>query len=123
MFEIHKIEDIKEAAAYLQKEHITLPTAPQQFMGLYEAGCLTALGSLSLDAAQVCLNFIHCSADAPKLRLALAKALLNMADLHGIQTIYGKNPELFGLYTMLRFKKEENAYVLSLKDYFTATHE
>lgn len=51
----------------------------------------------------------------------LAKSLLNFADLRGIKTVYGDNPELSELYKMLRFNKNE-IYELSLEGYFTCEH-
>ena len=123
MFTIQKIENQDEIVSYLQKEHLNPSSDMQQFMGLYEGGRLCGIGSLSLCKTKVYLNLVHCKEDAQTLKLALAKALLNMADLRGIQTVYGNNPELFGLYTQLRFKKDEDAYILSLAGYVTAEHK
>lgn len=123
MFTIQKTENQNEIISYLQREKLDLSLDMQQFMGLYEEGCLQGIGSLRLCQTKVYLNLVHCSEAAQELKPTLAKALLNMADLRGIQTIYGNNPELFGLYTMLRFKKEEDEYSLLLAGYFTAEHK
>ena len=56
------------------------------------------------------------------LKLGLAKALMNLADLRGIKKIYGSSKALENIYTALRFQKEEEEYSVSLEGYFTAGH-
>ncbi len=123
MFIIEKIDDMPMLEAFFKNQAVSLPKGMHQFMGVYENGQLLAVGSLELKQTKVYLNFIYCVQDTMLYRHALAKALLNMADLRDIQTIYGNNPELFGLYTALHFKPVEGEYILSLAGYFTATHE
>ncbi|MGN1059255.1 MAG: hypothetical protein ACI4QW_02390 [Clostridia bacterium] len=119
MLTIKKIEDMQEIGEYLTKNGLALSNAPQQYMGVYAENGLCALGSLTLCGAKVYMNFIH-EEGGGHLDYGLAKALLNMADLRGIKTVYGSNTDLDKLYTVLRFTKENHEFVLSLDVYFTA---
>jgi len=120
MLTIKKIEDLNEIKTYVTTHAITHDFANEQVMAMTEADTVTGLGSLSLIGYKVYLNFIH--AEEPMLCHGLAKSLLNMADLRGIKTVYGSNPELTSLYNRLRFKQENNEFVLSLENYFQAEH-
>ncbi len=120
MLTIKAIHAPEEVQAYLNKEKLSHESGHAQFMGLYTADGLAGLGSISLQGTKVYLNFVHVSGEAVELQHGLAKALLNMADLRGIKTVYGSNPQLEKLYHMLRFHKENNEFALSLEGYFTA---
>ena len=122
MLTIKKIENIEEAEAYLSAAGVTKDIQYEMAMGVYTENGLIGLGSFSLIAYQPHLNFIHTKEEDAMLCHGLAKALLNMADLRGIQTVYGSNMELEALYKRLRFQKEGEVYALSLENYFTAEH-
>ena len=89
-------------------------------------------GDSTLGAAALCLRggkvyldllVLRSDADEINLRLGLARAILNLADLRGIRKVYGANRDLEGLYTLLRFQKEEKEFCLSLEGYFSVGHE
>ncbi len=120
MLTIKRIEDEKQINAYLASQAITLEDAPRQFMAMYDGETVCGLGALTLEGTKVYMDFLHTSGDG-SLLFGLAKSLLNMADLRGIQMIYGKNPDLENTYTALRFKKEDGEFVLSLEGYFTVS--
>ncbi|MBE7022352.1 MAG: hypothetical protein E7414_03965 [Ruminococcaceae bacterium] len=122
MLTIKKIEDIREAEAYLKAHGISHNIANEQAMGVYTQSGLIGLGSLCLCGYKVYLNFIHLAEEDAALSHGLAKSLLNMADLRGIKTVYGSNPALDKLYACLRFQKENEEYALSLENYFQAEH-
>ncbi|MBR6729702.1 MAG: hypothetical protein IKL80_06035 [Clostridia bacterium] len=122
MLTIKKIEDMKEAEAYLSARNIDRDLTNELAMGVFTEKGLTGLGSLSLIGYKPHLNFVHITEDDAMLCHGLGKALLNMADLRGIKTVYGSNPDLEDLYKRLRFQKEEGLFVLSLENYFTAEH-
>ncbi len=120
MLTIKKIITTEEVENYLSTQGITLSMDYQQFMGIYDGDTLIGMGSINLVDLKVYLNFIYTEDDDFGLRHGLAKSLLNMADLSGIKTIYGSNPELSDLYSILRFQKDGDEYVLQLEGYFTA---
>ncbi len=122
MLTIKKINDLAEVQAYLEKEKITHTITQEQFMGIYTDDGLIGIGSICLSDLKVYMDFLYTAENDFGLLHGLAKSLLNMADLSGIQTVYGSNPELEDLYKILRFQKDENAYILSLEGYFTAEH-
>ncbi len=119
MLTIKKMITTEEVEKYLMAQGITLSMEYQQFMGIYDGDTLIGMGSISLIDSKVYMNFIYTEDDDFGLRHGLAKALLNMADLSGVKTIYGSNPELFELYSILRFKEENREFVLELEGYFT----
>ncbi len=119
MLTIKIMENIDEVNAYLKQQNISHTPGAEQFMGLYEGEVLSAIGSIMLCGAKVYMNFIYTESESFELSFGLAKSLLNMADLRGIKTIYGNNPELEKLYTALRFKNENDEYILPLEGYFT----
>ena len=118
MLTIKRIEDETEINAYLSAHGISLADAPRQFMAMYDGEKPCGLGALTLEGAKVYMDFLHVESDTALL-FGLAKSLLNMADLRGIQVIYGKNFALESTYSALRFKKEGDEFVLSLEGYFT----
>ena len=119
MLTIKTIENIDEVIAYLKEKNICHTPGAEQFMGVYDGETLSAIGSIMLCGAKVYMNFIYTETESFELSFGLAKSLLNMADLRGIKTIYGNNTELERLYTALRFKKENDEYILPLEGYFT----
>ncbi len=119
MITIKKIEDINEINNYLNAQGIHHTHGMEQFMGMYENDRLIGLGSIELRVTKVYLNFIHTEENTHAFNYGLAKSLLNMADLSGVKTVYGNNPDLTVLYMSLRFAKEKEEYVLSLEGYFT----
>lgn len=119
MLTIKKILTTDEIQAYFDKEKLNHIIETEQFMGVYDGDTLIGIGSICLRVTKVYLNFIYVEGEDFSLRHGLAKALLNMADLSGIKTIYGDEPTLSELYSILRFKKEDKEYVLSLEGYFT----
>ncbi len=119
MLTIKKIITTEEVEKYLRAQGITLSMEYQQFMGIYDGDTLIGMGSISLIDLKVYMNFLYTENDDFGLRHGLAKALLNMADLSGVKTVYGSNPELFELYSILRFKEENGEFVLQLEGYFT----
>ncbi len=116
--QIADITKIKSAPTSLQIEH---NFEHEQVMGAFDGETLLAIGSLSLINYKVYLNYIESGGDFALIH-GLAKALLNMADLRGIKTVYGNNPALFELYRLLRFKEENGEFSLSLEGYFTSEH-
>ena len=77
------------------------------------------VGTLELRIDKVYLNFVATKDDELTLKLGIMKSLLNLADLRGIKTVYGDNSELISIYKMLRFKENEENYILNLEGYFT----
>ncbi|MBE7040485.1 MAG: hypothetical protein E7400_00800 [Ruminococcaceae bacterium] len=120
MLTIKKIITTEEVENYLSTQGIPLSMDYQQFMGIYDGDTLIGMGSINLVDLKVYMNFIYTEDDDFGLRHGLAKSLLNMADLSGIKTVYGSNPELSDLYSILRFQKDGDEYVLQLEGYFTA---
>ncbi len=119
MITIKKIEDMNEINAYLQTRSIDHTFGMEQFMGMYDGDRLIGLGSIELRVTKVYLNFIHTEENTHAFNYGLAKSLLNMADLSGVKTVYGNNPDLTVLYMALRFVTENDEYMLSLEGYFT----
>ncbi len=122
MLTIKKIDSMDEIQAYFEKEQLNHTITAEQFMGFYDGDTLCGIGSIELKNTKVYMNFLHISGGDMPLYHGLAKALLNMADLRGIQTVYGSNPDLDKLYGLLRFQKTNEEYSLSLENYFTV-HE
>ena len=122
MLTIKKINNLTEVQTYLEKEGIVHTIAQEQFMGIYTDEGLVGIGSICLSGLKVYMDFLYVAEGDFGLLHGLAKSLLNMADLSGIKTIYGKCNELQDLYKILRFQPENEEYVLSLEGYFTAEH-
>ncbi|MBE7048519.1 MAG: hypothetical protein E7393_04020 [Ruminococcaceae bacterium] len=118
MLTIQKIDDTQVITAYINKNKLPDMAGHHQYMALYDGDALCGLGALSLVGTKVYMNLVHTSS-GNAFNHSLAKALLNMADLRGIKTIYGSNLALSELYTALRFTKEKEEYVLRLEGYFT----
>lgn len=119
MLTIKKIEDMNEITAYLKSQNINHTFGMEQFMGMYDDHSLIGIGSIELCVTKVYLNFIYTEENTQAFNYGLAKSLLNMADLSGVKTVYGNNPELTVLYMALRFANENDEYMLSLDGYFT----
>jgi len=119
MLTIKKIITTEEVQKYLDKEKLDHPIGQEQFMGVYDGDGLIGIGSITLVNLKVYMNFIYIKENDFALRHGLAKALLNMADLSGIKTVYGSEPALKELYSLLRFREQDGEYVLSLEGYFT----
>lgn len=119
MITIKKIEDMNEITAYLQAQNIDHSFGMEQFMGMYDGDRLIGIGSIELSVTKVYLNFIYTEENIHAFNFGLAKSLLNMADLSGVKTVYGNNPDLTVLYMALRFTNENDEYMLSLEGYFT----
>ncbi len=77
------------------------------------------VGTLELRVDKVYMNFLLTKEDELTLKLGILKSLLNLADLRGIKTVYGDNDEMKSLYKMLRFKEDNEMFVLDLEGYFT----
>ncbi len=123
MLTIKKINDLTEVRAYLEKEGIDHVIGQEQFMGMYAGDELMGIGSICLSDLKVYMDFLYVSEDDFGLLHGLAKSLLNMADLSGIKTVYGKCPSLTELYKLLRFASENDEFVLNLDGYFTVGNE
>ncbi len=119
MLTIHKITP-EEAMTYFKKQNIEHKLGVEQFMGLFADDELFGVGSIVLENDKVYMDTVHVTDDLGELAYGLCKALLNMADLSGIKSIYGKNKNLDKLYRKLRFQEENSEFTLALSDYFTA---
>ncbi len=119
MLTIHKTDNQAEISVFLQTYNLSTPDHPGQYMGMYDGETLCGLAAITLEDTKVYLDLIHAEGGT-QMTHGLAKAILNMADLQGIKTIYGKNPELESLYRLLRFKEDNGEFSLSLAGYFTA---
>lgn len=124
MITILKENKSKEIEAFFEKNEKSCPPDDAIIFVSREKDEILAAGTLVLKNYKVFLEtaFVDKSLGDDKVLLnGLAKSLLNFADLRGIKTVYGDNPELSELYKMLRFIKNET-YELSLKGYFTCEH-
>ncbi len=86
-------------------------------------GGLLAAGLLTLRRGKTYLSALVCAQGMESLAHGLGKALLNLADLQGIGTVYGDTPALVKVYQMLGFREEAGEWKLSLAGYFTAQHD
>ncbi len=119
MLTIRKTDNQNEISAYCKANSVTIPAAPCQYMGMFEGETLCGLAAITLEYTKVYLDLIHAEGGTA-IAHGLAKAILNMADLQGIKTVYGKNPDLESLYRLLRFSEDNGEFSLSLAGYFTA---
>ena len=127
MIEIKLEENKLQAQAFLTAQGISTNISNDIVMSAREKGEILAVGTLSLKEYKVYLDTVVPSEelrDNLGFILGLMKALLNLADLRGIRTVYGTNPALFDLYKMLRFQEEatddsKKRYTLNLEGYFT----
>ena len=121
MIEIKQIEKKEEISALIGQFSLTA-AADGIFCAMTDGGTLCGCGSLCLRGAKVYLSDVCLSEeyDCDAMRLSLARAVLNLADLRGIKTVYAANEKLFGLCRLLRFKEDGGELFLSLEGYFTA---
>ena len=118
MLTIRKTDNQNEIEQYCTANNLTVPTAPAQYMGMFDEETLCGLAAITLEDTKVYLDLIYAEGGS-SITHGLGKSILNMADLQGIKTVYGKNPELKKLYQLLRFKEENGEFSLSLAGYFT----
>ena len=124
MLTIKEAADKRAAQSFLDSLGVSDSVSEDIVMCCEENGRILGVSSLSLSEGKVYLNLLVMEKDADEmsLKLGLAKALLNLADLRGIKKIYGSSKALENIYTALRFQKEEEEYSVSLEGYFTAGH-
>lgn len=124
MLTIKEAADKRAAQSFLDSLGVSDSVSEDIVMCCEENGRILGVSSLSLSEGKVYLNLLVMEKDADEmsLKLGLAKALLNLADLRGIKKIYGSSKALENIYTALRFQKEEGEYSVSLEGYFTAGH-
>lgn len=130
MIEIKTEENKLQATAFLREHGDETDIENAIVMSAREKDAYLAVGALFLKEYKVCLDLVVPSAEHKEntgLILGLMKSLLNLADLRGIKTVYGLNPDLENLYKLLRFKEADaggkKVYELSLEGYFTCEHE
>lgn len=118
MLTIKKTDDIPAVARFLGD---AMPSAPETciFMACADGTGIAAVGWLCLKDSRVYLAGAKCADGMDMLLHGLGKSLLNLADLRGIQTIYGDAPALEPLYHMLGFRQTDGEWELSLAGYFT----
>lgn len=124
MLTIKEAADKRAAQSFLDSLGVSDSVSEDIVMCCEENGRILGVSSLSLSEGKVYLNLLVMEKDADEmsLKLGLAKALLNLADLRGIKKIYGSSKALENIYTALRFRREEEEYSVSLEGYFTAGH-
>ena len=124
MLTIKEAADKRAVRSFLDSLGVSDSVSEDIVMCCEENGRILGVSSLSLSEGKVYLNLLVMEKDADEmsLKLGLAKALLNFADLRGIKKIYGSSKALENIYTALRFQKEEGEYSVSLEGYFTAGH-
>ena len=132
MIEIKREENIKEAIEFLRKQKNETDITGAIVMSAKEKGEILAVAALFLKEYKVFLDLLVATDEMKEnsgFMLGVLKSLLNLADLRGIKTVYGSNPDLENYYKLLRFQKSmlENSevYELSLDGYFSygCTHE
>ncbi len=132
MIEIKREENIKEAIEFLRKQKNETDITGAIVMSAKEKGEILAVAALFLKEYKVFLDLLVATDEIREnsgFMLGVLKSLLNLADLRGIKTVYGSNPNLKNYYKLLRFQKSmlENSevYELSLEGYFSCdcTHE
>lgn len=124
MLTIKEAADKRAVRSFLDSLGVSDSVSEDIVMCCEENGRILGVSSLTLTEGKVYLNLLIMVGDADEmsLKLGLAKALLNLADLRGIKKIYGRSEALENIYTALRFQKEEEEYSVSLEGYFTAGH-
>lgn len=122
MLTIKEAEDKTAARQFLESRGEACSLAEHIVMQCEENGSVLGVASLCLSGGKIYFNQLTTAEEDSALRLGLAKALLNLADLRGMKTIYGNNEALENVYTALRFQKTEGEYFVSLEGYFTAGH-
>ncbi len=127
MIEIKAVENKSEAQAFLRARGNDTDISDAIVMVAKEKNVILAIGALFLKNYKVFLDLCVPAVNEENntaLILGLMKSLLNLADLRGIKTVFGGNPDMEHLYRLLRFCKNDDAiYELSLEGYFTCEHE
>ncbi len=130
MITIKKEENKQNIQLFLEKQNATASSENAIVMNACENQDILAIGALTYESGHVYLNHIELQdgySHETNIALGLLKSLLNLADLRGIKTIYGSNPDMIKYYRMLRFQEEaggdKKQYSLSLEGYFQCTHE
>ena len=127
MITIKAVEEKELATQFLIQNGIHADISDHIVMCAMDKDAFLAVGSLSMIEYKVHLNLAVAAnqwKDNAGFMLGLMKSLLNLADLRGIQTVYGTNPDLFDFYRLLRFQEEttdggKKRYRLDLEGYFT----
>ena len=124
MLEIRESKDKTRAQEFVKEQGSDYNLSDDIVMVCADADEILGVSALSLRESKVYLDLLLTIETMGDLafKAGLARAIMNLADLRGIKEIYGSCPELSELYEMLRFKKEEGEYRLSLDGYFTAGH-
>lgn len=122
MLTIKEAEDKTAAQQFLDSCEISDLLAENIVMQCEENGAILGVASLCRKENKIYLNQVTTKQEDVALRLGLAKALMNLADLRGIKMLYGNNEALEKLYTALRFQKVEGEYCVSLEKYFSVGH-
>lgn len=125
MLIIKEAVDKQAAQSFLDSLGVRYCLADDIVMVCEEQGSVSGVSSLCLREGKVYLNLIAASEETSDMNflLGLAKALMNLADLRGIKTLCGSNPELAPIYRALRFQEKDGEFCVSLEGYFTAGHE
>lgn len=119
MLTIKKEETNDKLESFLKTNNCNENLEQKIIMSAKDGEEYLGVGTLELRIDKVYLNFVTTKEDDLTLKLGIMKSLLNLADLRGIKTVYGDNEELKSLYKMLRFKENNNEYILELEGYFT----
>ena len=124
MLAIKESKDKTRAQEFVNAQGFDYNLSDDIVMVCADANEILGVSALSLRGSKVYLDLLLTIETMSDLafKAGLARAIMNLADLRGIKEIYGATPELFELYKMLRFEKEEGEYRLSLEGYFTAGH-
>lgn len=125
MLIIKEAVDKQAAQAFLDALGVCYCLADDIVMVCEERGSVSGVTSLCLREGRVYLNLLAAAEEMNDMSflLGLAKALMNLADLRGIKTLYGSQPELAPIYRALRFQEKDGEFCVSLEGYFTAGHE
>lgn len=127
MITIKAVENKELPTQFLVQNGVHADISDHIVMCAMDKDELLAVGSLSMIDYKVYLN-LAVATNAWKgnagFMLGLMKSLLNLADLRGIKTVYGTNPDLFDFYRLLRFQEDttdggRKIYSLDLEGYFT----
>lgn len=103
---------------FLNKLNVKQDLQDKIIMAVKEGEHYLGVGALELRVDKVYLNFLATEEDNLIIKLSIIKSLLNLADLRGIKTVYGDNPELYSYYKMARFKETNGEYSVDLSGYF-----
>jgi len=115
---ILKEEPNAELNVFMKKQGAEKISSDKIIMAAKDGEKYLGVGALELKDYKAYLNTLVTETDDLILRLAIIKSLLNLADLRGIKTVYGDNPELSSYYKMARFKEADGEYAVDLVGYF-----